>query len=178
MTMRDDLSCARRRMGEINALKPEYVDMEKKVINVSRTISRGMKYRNYIKESSKTYAGKRTISMSRKAEAVMREALDEMKRNPDGLMFYDYNKKSLVETTQVNCFFRRICEKAGVTYHGQHALRHTFATRCIESGIQPVVLKTWMGHTNIHITLDVYADVFDKMNDKSVAQFDTYLDSI
>lgn len=65
-----------------------------------------------------------------------------------------------------------------VTYHGQHALRHTFATRCIESGNQPVVLKTWMGHTNIHITLDVYADVFDKMNDKSVAQFDTYLDSI
>ena len=96
----------------------------------------------------------------------------------NGLIFYDYNKKSLVETTQVNCFFRRICEKAGVTYYGQHALHHTFATRCIESGIQPVVLKTWMGHTNIHITLDVYAYVFDKMNDKSVAQFDRYLDSI
>lgn len=166
------------RMGEINALKPEDIDMENKQIHVCKTISRGMGYRNFIKEGTKTYAGERVIPMSSKAETIIKEALGEMKRNPEGLIFYDYVKKGFVETSQVNCFFKRICEKANVPFNGQHALRHTFATRCIESGIQPIVLKTWMGHTNIHITLDTYADVFDKMNEQSVDQFDKYLDTI
>ena len=36
--------------------------------------------------------------------------------------------------------------------HSPHVLRHTFATRCIEAGVPALVLKKWMGHTNIHIT--------------------------
>lgn len=55
---------------------------------------------------------------------------------------------------------------------GQHSLRHTFATRCIEAGIQAVVLKKWMGHTDIHITLDTYTDVFDRMNNESTEKYD------
>ena len=111
-------------------------------------------------------------------------AIDEMKENPEGLIFYDYNKKrkgsqyrkgGIVETTQVNSFFKRICAKAGITGMGQHSLRHTFATRCIEAGVQPVVLKTWMGHTDIHITLDTYADVFNHLNDSSQVKLEDYL---
>ena len=104
-----------------------------------------------------------------------------MKENPEGLIFYDYNKKrkgsqyrkgGIVETTQVNSFFKRICAKAGITGLGQHSLRHTFATRCIEAGVQAVVLKKWMGHTDIHVTLDTYTDVFDKMHGESTEKFD------
>ena len=72
----------------------------------------------------------------------------------------------------MNSFFQRICEKAGVPAMGQHSLRHTFATRCIEAGIQAVVLKKWMGHTDIHITLDTYTDVFDRMNNESTEKYD------
>ncbi|MDO5139619.1 MAG: tyrosine-type recombinase/integrase, partial [Oscillospiraceae bacterium] len=61
---------------------------------------------------------------------------------------------------------------------GQHALRHTFATRCIESGIPPVVLKNWLGHTNIHVTLDTYTDVFNGMNNKAVHNLDMYLENL
>ena len=101
-----------------------------------------------------------------------------MKENPMGLVFYDHNKEGIVETNQVNCFYRRICEKAGIECFGQHALRHTFDTRCIEAGVQPVVLKTWLGHSNIHITLDMYTDVFDSLNNKAVGDFDKYLDTM
>ena len=163
------------RMGEINALKPEDLDFEKKLIHVHRTVSRGLNYRSFIKESPKTDAGDRTIPMNAQAEEVFRTAIDEMKRNPEGLIFYDYNKGNIVVTNQVNCFFKRICKKTGILYNGQHALRHTFATRCIESGVQPVVLKKWMGHTDIHVTLDTYADVFDRMNNNAVDQLEQYL---
>ena len=59
-----------------------------------------------------------------------------------------------------------------------HTFRHTFATRCIESGVPAVVLKTWLGHSNIHITLDMYTDVFESLNNKAVGDFDKYLDTM
>ena len=78
----------------------------------------------------------------------------------------------------MNSTFKRICDKAGLEHTGQHMLRHTFATRCIEAGVSPLVLKNWLGHTNIHITLDIYTDVFNSMNNKAVGEFDKYLESM
>lgn len=65
-----------------------------------------------------------------------------------------------------------------IEHTGQHMLRHTFATRCIEAGVSPLVLKNWLGHTNIHITLDTYSDVFARMNAGSIALLDRYMESI
>lgn len=163
------------RMGEINALKPENIDFEKKLIHIRATISRGIGCRPFVKEGTKTYAGMRDIPISNLLKPVLIEALENMKENPYGLIFYDHKAKSIIETTQVNNFFRRLCEKCGLEFNGQHALRHTYATRCIEAGIQPVVLKKWLGHKNIHVTLDTYADVFDRMNDNAVEQLEEYI---
>ena len=40
-----------------------------------------------------------------------------------------------------------------------HSLRHTFATRAIENGMKPQVLKTILGHSSLAITMDLYAHV-------------------
>ena len=166
------------RMGEINALKPEDIDFEEGVIHVSSTVSTGLNKRVFIKDSAKTEAGSRDVPINEKLENVLREAIDKCKSNPEGLLFYDYNRGGIITTSQVNSLFKRVCEKADVEFFGQHALRHTFATRCIEAGIAPVVLKKWMGHTNIHITLDTYADVFDRMHTDSVEKFDTLMEQL
>ncbi len=166
------------RMGEINALKPENIDLKHKIIHVKSTVSRGIEYREFIKDGTKTYAGIRDIPISKQLEPVLIEALNQRKDNPEGLLFYDYNKKGIIATYQVNCFFRRLCEKCGLEYYGQHCLRHTFATRCIEAGIPPVVLKNWMGHKNIHITLDTYANVFNRMNFDAVEKFEKHIDKL
>lgn len=84
----------------------------------------------------------------------------------------------MISTTQVNCYYQRICRDAGIPADGQHSLRHTFATRCIESGIPPVVLKNWLGHTDIHITLDTYTDVFKAMDNSAVSTFDQYIEKM
>lgn len=42
-----------------------------------------------------------------------------------------------------------------------HALRHTFATRCFEAGIDAKVVQTFLGHSSISITLDLYTHVSD-----------------
>jgi len=98
-----------------------------------------------------------------------------MKKNPYGLIFYDYHKKDLITTNQVNSYFNRVSKRCGLEHRGQHCLRHTFATRCIEAEIQPVVLKNWLGHKDIHITLDTYADVFDRMNFGAVEKLEDHI---
>lgn len=77
-----------------------------------------------------------------------------------------------------NSFYKRICAKCNLEDNGQHALRHTFATRCIEARIPPVVIKNWLGHKDIHITLDTYADVFDLMNFSAVSKLEMYIDAL
>lgn len=84
----------------------------------------------------------------------------------------------MISTIQVNSYYQRICHKIGIPADGQHALRHTFATRCIESGIPAVVLKTWLGHRDIHTTLDTYTDVFNSLNHSAVDNFDKYIDAM
>ena len=169
------------RMGEVNALKPEDIDFKNRKIYVHSTVARGIDARPFIRDTTKTEAGVRYVPISDVLVPILHEALDQMKDNPEGLIFYDYHKKNkwnegkkggIIETSQVNSFFQRICEKAGVPAMGQHSLRHTFATRGIEAGIQAVVLKKWMGHTDIHITLDTYTDVFDRMNNESTEKYD------
>ena len=40
-----------------------------------------------------------------------------------------------------------------------HTFRHTFATRCIESGIQPKTLQKYLGHATLQMTMDLYVHV-------------------
>lgn len=166
------------RMGEINALRPENIHLDKGYIHVDSTISIGLDNRSFINDRAKTEAGVRDVPISRTLRPVLEQALAQMKKNPYGLVFYDYRKNGLIETSQVNYSFRRLMKQLGIPVTGQHALRHTFATRCIEAGIPPVVLKKWLGHTNIHVTLDTYADVFDRMNFGATEKFDDLMEKL
>lgn len=166
------------RMGEINALEPMHINLKKGFCRAENTVSRGRNGRSFIKKGTKTGAGERDVPISKPLRPILEQALKEMRDNPEGTIFYDHNKGDIITTSQVNSFHQRICEKAGIKVCGQHALRHTFATRCIEAGVPAIVLKKWLGHTNIHITLDTYADVFDRMNFDAITKFEDYMDSV
>lgn len=53
-----------------------------------------------------------------------------------------------------------------------HALRHTYATRAIESGTQPKVLQKLLGHASIKTTMDRYVHVTNDSMSKAVLQFE------
>ena len=100
----------------------------------------------------------------------------------DGFLF-DTTTGTLVPTSLVNMEFQRIVKKYGIKdemISGRltlHSLRHTCATRCIESGTPPKVLQNLLGHTDIKVTLDTYSDVFDNFQNENVAKVDEYLSS-
>lgn len=52
--------------------------------------------------------------------------------------------------------FANICEIGGITGVKPYSLRHTFATRCHEYGVDDKTLQVWMGHSDIKVTMNTY----------------------
>lgn len=71
-------------------------------------------------------------------------------------------------------FIKKVPEKP----FSPHMLRHTFATRCIESGMPVKVLSKILGHSDIQITLNTYCDVFENFESDALKQAESYLERL
>ena len=65
-------------------------------------------------------------------------------------------KKNFVEPRTMQNRFKNYLEKSGIENINFHALRHTFATRCIELGFEIKSLSEILGHASVNITLNRY----------------------
>lgn len=85
----------------------------------------------------------------------------------------------LVTTSEVNLYYKQLIERYKIAEsadgYNQHQLRHTYATRCIESGMNAKVLQHKLGHHDIRITLNTYADVFAQFEDSEDDKFINYM---
>ena len=59
-----------------------------------------------------------------------------------------------------------------------HILRHTYATRLLESGAAIKFISAQMGHSDIQITYDNYIDVTDEFKRVQIRPFEEYMDSV
>lgn len=58
-----------------------------------------------------------------------------------------------------------------------HSLRHTFGTRCIEAGMQPVTLQKLMGHKDIAVTLNTYTSILSRFKNEELSKVNNYYES-
>ena len=165
------------RAGECCALMVEDIDFSAKTINVSKTVARGKNGKNVLNET-KTSAGTRTLFINDELASFLKMVVGDREK---GLLFLSSNN-NLVPANQVNYSYSAVLKSHQIvdeSVYGKvdlHSLRHTYATRCIESGVPAVVLKTWLGHTDIHVTLDTYTDVFKAMDNDAIEKFDAHLE--
>lgn len=164
------------RMGEVNALTKNDIDLDAGTITIDKTISRDTKGTAFVSDTTKTEAGTRTIPISSTVLPIVKEIL-QLCENEEYLFMK--NGKN-INTSQVNMQFSRIIKKYNIPdpkIKGKitlHSLRHTYATRCIEAGMQPKVLQKLLGHTDIKITMNTYCDAFESYQNENVAKVDDY----
>ena len=162
-------------MGEVCALTPEDINLKNNVICVRNTVTRGIDYSVKVGNRTKTQNGIRDVPIQPLLVDTLKKVLDDYVENKDNLLFYNTNMDRPVSTQQVNDYFHRLCDKAGLKpTGGTHTLRHTFVTRCIESNIPVHIISKWVGHKSVNITLDTYTDVFAKMNKNAIEKLADY----
>ncbi len=164
------------RIGECCALMVEDIDLVEKTITVSKTVARGKYGRNVLNET-KTSAGMRKLHLSDDIFEFLKSCIGNKET---GLLFLSSNQ-NLVTTNQVNYSYAAALKAYDIvdtSVYGRvdlHSLRHTYATRCIESGMPAKVLQKLLGHTDINITLNTYCSVFEKYSNEHLAVADEYM---
>ncbi len=89
------------------------------------------------------------------------------------LVFINFRTGMPNKSSSYDTHLYKLCDEAGIKRFCMHALRHTYATRAIESGMQPKVLQKLLGHASIKTTMDHYAHVTDDSMASAVRQFES-----
>ena len=66
------------------------------------------------------------------------------------------NTDTPLEPRTMQYRYRKLLERCGVRYRNFHAMRHTYATRCMENGVDIKSLSELLGHADIRTTLQTY----------------------
>lgn len=168
------------RIGEALALnRTTDIDFENKVIHITKTISRNKENKLIVSNKTKTFDknknSNRTIKMLPIVEKILKKQLKCSLDNVDNLLFYD---NGLIVPQYVNSYLYKLNDKYSICRNlSCHVFRHTYATRCIESGMSAKVLQKKLGHANISTTLDTYASVFAKFEDNEDEKYNNYAQS-
>lgn len=142
------------RIGEICALKWENIDLNNQVICIRSTIARVLddsKKSILIIDKPKTKSSTRDIPIA----SLLLPYLYEMnkKRSSD---FVVSDRSDFISPRTYEYRYHKILKKSGLPPINYHALRHSFATRCIEVGVDVKSLSEMLGHSNVSITLNTY----------------------
>ena len=199
LVFEDDLFCARSfqlyfilgtgiRAAELTGLR--WSDVQGNRFTVSQTIRRnrnyqaGAKHRTFLKSSTpKTKAGRRTIPLSPKMQQLLiqHRRIQLQTRLAKGA---SWNANDLIFCSEIGTPYEgrnltrvlhRTLERAGLEQMGVHALRHTFATRAMESGMDVRTLSEILGHTKVALTLQLYAHSSMETKKKAMEEMDVFL---
>lgn len=142
------------RIGELLALEWSDVDLENGRLNVNKSCHYGRDVNGVYKrivEAPKTESSDRIVPIPRELTKYFK-----MMDTGDCLNVVSHNGKP-VPTRTYQAAFTSILKKLGIENRCFHSIRHTFATRALESGMDVRTLSELMGHKNPSVTLSRYA---------------------
>lgn len=146
------------RIGEICALTWDDIDTENGVIHIRKTIQRiyirenGIKKMELLIDTPKTATSMRDIPMIKD----LYEILKPLKKVVNNDYFVLTNEATPTEPRTYRNYYKKLLDKLGIPPIKFHGLRHSFATRCIESKCDYKTVSVILGHSNISTTLNLY----------------------
>lgn len=146
------------RIGELCALQWKDIDLEKRLLHVRQTVQRvyrksldGEGRSNVVLTSPKSRTSAREIPLA----AILVPVLEKL-RPDDAEVFFVGGRRTFCEVRTYRDFFDRFLMRNGIKHFRFHALRHTFATRCIEAGGDCKTVSELLGHATVNLTLNLY----------------------
>lgn len=146
------------RIGEICALTWEDIDTESGIISIRKTIQRiyiiedNDKHTELIIDTPKTKNSIRDIPMSKD----LLKMLKPVKKIVNSTFFVLTNDTKPTEPRTYRNYYKKLMGKLNMPDLKFHGLRHSFATRCIESNCDYKTVSVILGHSNISTTLNLY----------------------
>ena len=164
------------RMGELCGLRWDNVDVEMRQFLVCETRNRLPNYDSTIEASTsvrtvpttKTDHSRRIVYLCDELyqelaqyQAIQFSIMEQYPGYNTGQYVFCQENGEPYEPRTYQDLFKRCVSRAGIPDANFHALRHTFATRALEQGMDPVTLSKLLGHANASITLDKYGHSFE-----------------
>ena len=185
------------RTGEMIGLTWDAIDFQNRTLTVNKTLEYRHKQHFWRAGPPKTQHSYRTIPLTDRAYEILKGIWDsrpEQKESPTldktleyidrrtgvssrlimrDLVFINWRTGEPAKNSSYDTHLYKLCDEAGIEKFCMHALRHTYATRAIECGVQPKVLQKLLGHASIKTTMDRYVHVTSESLDQAVRQFES-----
>lgn len=188
------------RQGEICALTWGDIDLNKKEISVTKTLLyqklEGDSKKTFHINPPKTKTSKRKIPINKQCEIALKKQF--IQRN--NIMAKSSAKplegfEDLLFTTKFGTpicnqilidNIKKIIDEINICrdelekfeYFSMHCFRHTFATRCFETDIQPKTIQQLLGHASLQMTMDLYTHVLEDKKQEAICKLEKTLDDV
>lgn len=145
------------RIGEALALTYDDIDFDKRTITISKSLTE----RNQVKC---------TKNGEDRVVPLFKQTAKLLDRTATG-------KVCIYSRPVYQRKIAELCRELNIKGISTHSLRHTFATRCAESGVAAKTVQLWLGHKTLEMTLNVYTHVNADFEKKETVKIDTYFDT-
>ena len=158
------------RIGEVCALQWGDIDLQKGVVSISKTIERiyiidsEVKHTELIISSPKTQNSHRDIPLSK----TLLQMLRPLKRIVNDKFFIITNEEKPTEPRTFRNYYKTVLRTLNIPPLKFHGLRHSFATRCIESNCDYKTVSVILGHSDISTTLNLYVHPNNEQKKKCI----------
>ena len=169
------------RIGEGKPLQWKDIDLEKPTLRVNKKAIVAHDYNKHeavqvVQDFCKTKSSKRTIAITAGLVAVLREHKETMMKlaedmgeewSEESLVFRN-SRGNMVYSRNLQEVLYRIYDKAEIEGATMHTLRHSYATRCFEAGVDIKAISEQLGHANVKTTYNIYVHLLEDTKAKEI----------
>lgn len=173
------------RMGEGIPLTWQDIDLERRTIRVNKKAIVCHDYNNHearqvIQDFCKTKSSKRKVVITAGLAGVLVAHRENMIKQAEKIgktwsesdLVFPNTNGNIVYSRNLQHTLYRIFAKAGIEGATMHTLRHSYATRCFEAGVDIKAISEQLGHANVKTTYNIYVHLLEDTKEKEIDKLD------